>query len=89
MPDGFQEYLEEFYARYNVELIRAPEGFFLFTPTFHHSYPAFRLVGTGYDGREKSSVISISARNGWRMRGFSPSRNCTTNCSPWPMKQNC
>ena len=22
----FQEYLEEFYARYNVELIRAPEG---------------------------------------------------------------
>lgn len=23
----FQEYLEEFYARYNVELIRAPEGF--------------------------------------------------------------
>ncbi|STE75434.1 condesin subunit E [Escherichia coli] len=24
----FQEYLEEFYARYNVELIRAPEGFF-------------------------------------------------------------
>lgn len=24
----FQEYLEEFYARYNVELIRAPEGSF-------------------------------------------------------------
>ena len=24
----YQEYLEEFYARYNVELIRAPEGFF-------------------------------------------------------------
>lgn len=23
----FQEYLEEFYSRYNVELIRAPEGF--------------------------------------------------------------
>lgn len=23
----FQEYTEEFYARYNVELIRAPEGF--------------------------------------------------------------
>jgi chromosome partition protein MukE len=23
----FQEFLEEFYGRYNVELIRAPEGF--------------------------------------------------------------
>lgn len=23
----FQDYTEEFYARYNVELIRAPEGF--------------------------------------------------------------
>lgn len=28
----FQEYLEEFYARYNVELIRAPEGFFYLRP---------------------------------------------------------
>ncbi len=26
----FQEYLEEFYARYNVELIRAPEGFSIY-----------------------------------------------------------
>ncbi|XPE44006.1 chromosome partition protein MukE [Shigella flexneri] len=30
----FQEYLEEFYARYNVQLIRAPEGSST-TPTFH------------------------------------------------------
>ncbi|NHB91586.1 chromosome partition protein MukE [Photorhabdus cinerea] len=28
----FQEQLEEFYARYNVELIRAPEGFFYLRP---------------------------------------------------------
>lgn len=28
----FQEYLESFYARYNVELIRAPEGFFYLRP---------------------------------------------------------
>ncbi|OON40845.1 chromosome partitioning protein MukE [Izhakiella australiensis] len=28
----YQEYLEEFYARYNVELIRAPEGFFYLRP---------------------------------------------------------
>ena len=28
----FQDYLEEFYARYNVELIRAPEGFFYLRP---------------------------------------------------------
>lgn len=28
----YQTYLEEFYARYNVELIRAPEGFFYLRP---------------------------------------------------------
>lgn len=28
----FQDYTEEFYARYNVELIRAPEGFFYLRP---------------------------------------------------------
>ena len=28
----YQEFLEEFYARYNVELIRAPEGFFYLRP---------------------------------------------------------
>lgn len=28
----FQDYPEEFYARYNVELIRAPEGFFYLRP---------------------------------------------------------
>jgi bacterial condensin subunit MukE len=33
----FQEYLEEFYARYNVELIRAPVRFFLPAPAFHHA----------------------------------------------------
>ena len=54
----FQEYLEEFYARYNVELIRTGRVL-LFTPTFHHSYPAFRLVGTGYDGRE-NPLLSLS-----------------------------
>lgn len=31
----FQEYFEEFYSRYNVELIRAPEGF----STFVHARP--------------------------------------------------
>lgn len=84
----FQEYLEEFYARYNVELIRAPEGFFYLRPRSTTLIP--RSVLSELDMMVgKSSVISISARNGWRMRGFSPSRNCTTNCSPWPMKQNC
>ncbi|MGV3344850.1 chromosome partition protein MukE [Enterobacteriaceae bacterium LUAb1] len=28
----YQQYLEEFYARYHVELIRAPEGFFYLRP---------------------------------------------------------
>lgn len=28
----YQEYLEEFYHRYNVELLRAPEGFFYLRP---------------------------------------------------------
>ena len=48
----FQEYLEEFYARYNRRVL-------LFTPTFHHADPSFRLVGTGYDGRE-NPLLSLS-----------------------------
>ena len=28
----FQDELTDFYARYNVELIRAPEGFFTYAP---------------------------------------------------------
>ncbi|SUH66863.1 condesin subunit E [Salmonella enterica subsp. enterica serovar Madelia] len=47
----FQEYLEEFYARYNVELIRAPEGFLLPASAFYHAYPALGVIRTGYDGR--------------------------------------
>ena len=50
----FQEYLEEFYARYNVELIRAPEGFFLPAPALHDADSAFRALRAGYDGRQNS-----------------------------------
>ena len=81
----FQEYLEEFYARYNVELIRAPEGFFYLRPRSTTLIP--RSVLSELD--LMVGKISISARNGWRMRGFLLNRNCTTNCSPWPMKRNC
>ena len=84
----FQEYLEEFYARYNVELIRAPEGFFYLRPRSTTLIP--RSVLSELDMMVgKILCISISARNGWRMRGFLLNRNCTTNCSPWPMKRNC
>lgn len=55
----FQEYLEEFYARYNVELIRAPEGFFYLRPRSTTLIPRFCLVGTGYDGRE-NPLLSLS-----------------------------
>ncbi|XPE41175.1 chromosome partition protein MukE [Shigella flexneri] len=34
----FQEYFEEFYSRYNVELIRAPEGFFTFVRVQRRSF---------------------------------------------------
>ena len=101
----FQEYLEEFYARYNVELIRAPEGFFYLRPRsttliprsvlseldmmvgkilcYLYLSPERLAKGGGF------SPPGPASRNGWRTRGFSPSRNCTTNCSPWPMKRNC
>lgn len=46
----FQEYTEEFYARYNVELIRAPEVL-LPASAFYHAYPALGVIRTGYDGR--------------------------------------
>lgn len=49
----FQEYLEEFYARYNVELIRAPEGF-LPASALYHAYSALGAFRTGYDGRQNS-----------------------------------
>ncbi len=55
----FQEYLEEFYARYNVELIRAPEGFFYLRPRSTTLIPRSVLSGTGYDGRE-NPLLSLS-----------------------------
>lgn len=54
----FQEYLEEFTRVITLSLF-AHRKVLLFTPTFHHSYPAFRLVGTGYDGRE-NPLLSLS-----------------------------
>ncbi|MCC8373446.1 chromosome partition protein MukE [Photorhabdus sp. HUG-39] len=41
----FQEQLEEFYARYNVELIRAPEGFFYLRPRSTTLIPRSVLSG--------------------------------------------
>jgi chromosome partition protein MukE len=54
----FQDYLEEFYARYNVELIRAPEVF-LPAPAFHHADFALGAVRAGYDGGQ-NSLLSLS-----------------------------
>lgn len=84
----FQEYLEEFYARYNVELIRAPEGFFYLRPRSTTLIPRSVLSELDMMVGKILCYLYLSP-NGWRMRGFSPSRNCTTNCSPWPMKRNC
>ena len=76
----FQEYLEEFYARYNVELIRAPEGFFYLRPrsTTLIRVPSCSELNT--DSREKSLLSLLSARNSWRMRVFTG--GTVTNCSP-------
>ncbi|STL35782.1 condesin subunit E [Escherichia coli] len=82
----FQEYLEEFYARYNVELIRAPEGFFYLRPRSTTLIPRSVLSELDMMVGKILCYLYLSP-DGWRMRGFSPSRNCTTNCSPWPMKQ--
>lgn len=46
----FQEYFEEFYSRYNVELIRAPEGFFYLRPRSTTLIPRSVLSETGHDG---------------------------------------
>ena len=45
----YQPFLEEFYARYNVELIRAPEGF-LSASALNHADPALGAVRARHDG---------------------------------------
>ncbi len=69
----FQDYLEEFYARYNVELIRAPEGILLPAPAVHHALIP-RSVLSGLDMMVgKNSLLSLSQpRSAWRTKGFYP-----------------
>ncbi len=67
----FRDYPEEFYARYNVELIRAPEGFFYLRPRSTTLISRLGTVRAGYDGGQNSPLaISISARSAWRTKGI-------------------
>ena len=43
----FQTELDLFYRRYNVELIRAPEGFFYLRPKSHNTHCPFCVNGIG------------------------------------------
>ena len=54
----FQNELDGFYRRYNVELIRAPEGFFLFTSEsddINCPFSAFRIRNVG----RKSALLFV------------------------------
>lgn len=84
----FQEYLEEFYARYNVELIRAPEGFFYLRPRSTTLIPRSVLSELDMMVRKILCYLYLSPER-LANEGFLLNRNCTTNCSPWPMKRNC
>ncbi|MCS6038039.1 chromosome partition protein MukE [Klebsiella pneumoniae subsp. pneumoniae] len=55
----FQDYLEEFYARYNVELIPRAGGILLPAPAVHHADFALGTVRAGYDGGQ-NSLLSLS-----------------------------
>ncbi|ESC76602.1 condesin subunit E [Salmonella enterica subsp. enterica serovar Newport str. VA_R100512570] len=84
----FQEYLEEFYARYNVELIRAPEGFFYLRPRSTTLIP--RSVLSELDMMVgKFSATSILARSVWPTKGSLLSKSYTTSCLPLRTKPNC
>lgn len=84
----FQDELELFYSRYNVELIRAPEGFFYLRPRSTTLIP--RSVLSELDMMVgKSCVISTLALSVWRMKAFSASRNSMTSYCLWPMKTSC
>ena len=74
----YREYLEEFYARYNVELVRAPEGF-LSAPALHDANPALGAVGAGYAGGE-NPLLSLSQPGALGQRGHFLSRSFMTSC---------
>ncbi len=85
----FRNIWKSFTRVITLSLFAAPEGFFYLRPRSTTLIP--RSVLSELDMMVGKILCYLyPARNGWRMRGvFSPSRNCTTNCSPWPMKQNC
>ncbi len=83
----FQEYLEEFYARYNVELFVHRKG----SSIYAHVPPLlsrFRLVGTGYDGRE-NPLLSLSHPERLANEGIFTQQELYDELPPWPMKRNC
>ena len=55
----FQEYLEEFTRVITLSLFVHRKGFFYLRPRSTTLIPSFRLVGTGYDGRE-NPLLSLS-----------------------------
>ena len=59
----FQEYLEEFYARYNVELIRAPEGFFYLRPRSTTLIPRSVLSELFSDGKTTEVAAEV-----WKLK---------------------
>ncbi len=83
----FQEYLEEFYARYNVGLFvhRKGSSIYVHVPPLLSS---FRLVGTGYDGRE-NPLLSLSSPERLANEGIFTQQELYDERSPWPMKRNC
>lgn len=84
----FQEYLEEFYARYNVELIRAPEGFFYLRPRSTTLIPRSVLSELDMMVGKILCYLYLSPER-LANEGSSPSRSFTMSCCRWRMKASC
>ena len=75
----FQDELEEFYNRYSVELIRAPEGFFYLRPRSTTLIPRSVLSELDMMVGKILCYLYLSP-SAWRTKAFSAIRSCTTSC---------
>lgn len=83
----FQDELEGFYARYNVELVRAPEGFFYLRPRSSTLIPRSVLSELEMLVGKVLCYLYLSPER-LANQVFSPRQSSMRNCCHWRMKPN-
>lgn len=84
----YQSELEQFYRRYHVELIRAPEGFFYLRPK------ASTLIARSAMSEMEMLVGKVLcylylSPERLHSKGFSTMTKCTMSCLIWRTKPSC